>query len=232
MARCLLDLGCPKQKVRVHHLGVEVDRIPFRFRTWDRRDPLRVLIAASFREKKGIPYALEALGHLHAEVSLEITIVGDASPESGSESEKGKILATIEKYCLQTKVRMLGYQPHSSLLEEVLKHHLFISPSVTADDGDTEGGAPVTLIEAAATGMPIISTTHCDIPEVISHGVSGLLAEERDVEGLITYLKWLIHHTDHWKGMGKAGRKRVETEYNARMQGEELACIYREVNES
>jgi len=75
---------------------------------------------------------------------------------------------------------MLGFQPHAILFEEAYKNHIFLSPSVTALDGDTEGGAPVTIIEMAATGMPIISTKHCDIPEVIKDGVTGFLANERD----------------------------------------------------
>ncbi len=70
----------------------------------------------------------------------------------------------------------MGYQPHSTLFAEAYRHHIFLSPSVTASTGDTEGGAPVSLIEMAATGMLIVSTTHCDIPEVIKHGVTGLLA--------------------------------------------------------
>ena len=94
-------------------------------------------------------------------------------------------MAMIEKYNLRSKVRLLGYQPFSVMLEEAYGHHIFLSPSVTASDGDTEGGAPVGIIEMTASGMPVISTTHCDIPEVIQNGVTGLLAEERDVEGLI-----------------------------------------------
>ncbi len=52
------------------------------------------------------------------------------------------------------------------------RHHLFLSPSVTAPDGDSEGGAPVSIIEAAATGMPVVSTTHCDIPQAVDDGVT------------------------------------------------------------
>ena len=82
-------------------------------------------------------------------------------------------MAVIEKHKLQSKIRMLGFQPYSVLLEEAYTHHIFLSPSVTASDGDTEGGAPVTLIEMLATGMPIVSTTHCDIPEIICKGPEG-----------------------------------------------------------
>jgi len=229
MARCIAELGCPEEKIRVHHLGVDVDEIPFRPRVWRPGETLRVLIAASFREKKGIPYALEALGRLRKEVQLEVTIIGDAHSEQRSQDEKQKITNAIESLDLRSKVRMLGYQPYQVFLEEAYKHHVFLSPSVTATDGDTEGGAPVSIIEMLASGMPVVSTIHCDIPEIIHHGISGLLAAERDVQGLATHLKWLMEHPDRWSQMLDAGRKHVEAEYDARKQGERLARIYEEL---
>lgn len=236
MAQCVIDLGCPEQKVRVHHLGINVDEILFRPRMFRPRmfrpgGPLRVLIASSFREKKGIPYGIEALGRLQHDIPVEITLIGDASSEPRSQAEKQKILATIEKYKLRDKIRMLGYQPHTVLFEEAYNHHVFLSPSVTASDGDTEGGAPVTIIEMLATGMPVVSTKHCDIPGIIKHGITGLLAEERDVDGLVRHLKWLIDHPEQWHDMAESGRRHVEAEFNARVQGERLAAIYKELYE-
>ncbi|MDY7079451.1 MAG: glycosyltransferase [Chloroflexota bacterium] len=226
MAQSIVALGCPEHKVRVHHLGVNVDEIPFKPRVWRATEPLRVLIAASFREKKGIPYALEALGRFQREVPLEITLIGDAGQETRSQAEKQKIMATFTKHHLLSKTRLLGYQPYTVLLEEAYKHHVFLSPSVTASDGDTEGGAPVSLIDMMASGIPIVSTTHCDIPEVVQDGITGLLAEERDVDGLVDHLKWLVDHPDRWQSMLEAGRTYVEREYNARVQGERLGVIY------
>ena len=227
MAQCVVNLGCPPDKVKVHHLGVSIDGIEFKPRVWTPGTPLRVLIAATFGEKKGIPYALEALGQLQYHVPLEITIIGDARSIPRSQAEKQKILATIEKHNLHSKVRLLGYQPHSVLFEEAYQHHIFLSPSITASSGDTEGGAPVSIIEMAATGMPIVSTNHCDIPEVILDGVTGLLAEERDVAGLVAHLQYLVKYPEKWLDMVKAGRKHLEAEYDVRIQSARLAAIYK-----
>ncbi|NKQ38247.1 MAG: colanic acid biosynthesis glycosyltransferase WcaL [Methanosarcinales archaeon] len=226
MAKCLVQLGCPQHKVQVHHLGIRVDEIAFNPRVWNSSKPLRVFIAASFREKKGIPYALEALGHLQHKVPIEITIIGDANSEKRSQDEKQKIMTVIDEYNLQPKIRFLGYQPHTVLFEEAYKHHVFISPSVTSIKGDTEGGAPVTIIEMAATGIPIVSTTHCDIPNVIKDGITGLLAEERDTDGLLKHLLWLVNNPNKWQHMLQTGRKHMEMEFNARAQGEKLAATY------
>jgi len=229
MANCIVRLGCPKAKVRVQHLGVDVDNIAFEPRAW-RSGPLRVLIAGSFREKKGIPYALEALGLLRKEVpDLEITVIGDESKDPRSHPEKTKILETLKKYQMQDNTRMLGYQSHAVLFAEAYNHHVFMSPSVTASDGDTEGGAPVTILEMAASGMPIISTTHCDIPSIVIHGKTGLLAAERDVAGLLQHLRWLVTHPEHWEAMVMEGRLHVEAEYNVVKQSESLGSIYKSV---
>lgn len=226
MADCIKNLGCPAEKVHVHHLGVNVADISFRPRTWDDGQPLRVLIAATFREKKGIPFALAALGRLQKHVPMAITIIGDATPDALSRMEKERILATIDKYDMKPMTRLLGFQPHSVLLEEAYNHHIFLSPSVVAEDGDTEGGAPVSLIEMAASGMPIVSTRHCDIPSVVKHGQTGWLAEERDIDGLVEYITWFIDNRNSWREMLESGRAHVEVEYDARVQGVRLAGIY------
>ncbi|AFY81400.1 glycosyltransferase [Oscillatoria acuminata] len=227
MAQSIRNLGCPSDKIQVHPLGIEVEKIKYQPRLWNSKEPLRVLIAASFREKKGIPDALAALGQLQKDISLEITIIGEASREARSHLEKKKILTAIQQYNLQSKVRLLGYQPHSILLEEAYKHHIFLSPSLTANDGDTEGGAPVSIIEMAATGMLIVSTLHCDIPQIIESGVTGLLTKERDINGLIQHLQWLVQNPQKWAIMTQLARKKVEENFNAKVQGQKLADIYK-----
>ena len=113
------------------------------------------------------------------------------------------------------------------LLEEAYKNHLFLSPSVTSRDGDTEGGAPVTVIEMAASGMPVVSSFHCDIPEVIEDGRTGLLAEERNVDELECKLTWLIDNPEKWSEMGAEAREHIEMEFDSVIQSERLATHYR-----
>lgn len=226
MAQCIVELGCPPEKVQVQHLGVDLEQIVFRPRVWDGEGPLRVLIAAAFREKKGIPYAVEALGRLAQELPLEVTIIGDANRMARSQAEKQAILEAIAHHNLHDRVRLLGYQPYEVLLREADEHHIFLSPSVHAADGDTEGGAPVSIIEMSASGMMIVSSTHCDIPAVIRHGESGLLAPERDVDALVEHLRWFAQHPERWQKMAETGRRHIEAEFNARVQGERLGRIY------
>jgi colanic acid/amylovoran biosynthesis glycosyltransferase len=78
----------------------------------------------------------------------------------------------------------------------------------------------------AASGMAIVATRHCDIPRVVRDGVTGLLAEERDVDGLVAHLRRLVGRPDDWRPMLDAGRRHIEAEFDARRQGERLAELY------
>lgn len=225
MAQCIVELGCPQEKVAVHHLGIDLDKIPFEPRAWRAGETLRVLLSGSFREKKGFPYALDALGRIQDAVELEITIIGDEHDER-TRREKEKILEAVARNNLGDKTRLMGYQPYDVVLAEAARHHVFLSPSVAGSDGDTEGGAPVSIIEMCASGMMVVSTTHCDIPGVIIDGESGLLAEERDVDGIVERLRWVDANPGEWRRMQEAGRRHVEAEFDSRVQGERLAAIY------
>ncbi len=227
MAKKVIELGCPADRVKVHHLGVDVASFRFEPRTWQPGEPLRVLMAGSFTEKKGLPDGLRALGRVRDEIDLKITVVGDANAEPRNQAEKRAILSVVAEYGLEDHVEFRGYQPHSVLMDAAFDHHIFLSPSVHAADGDTEGGAPVTIIEMAATGMPVVSTAHCDIGSVVRDGETGLLANEHDVDGLADHLRTLVAHPERWEEMGTAARRHVEAEYDMRRQGEALARIYR-----
>jgi colanic acid/amylovoran biosynthesis glycosyltransferase len=233
MGQCIAALGCDPAKIRVHHLGVENDKIAFKPRRWNPRSggPLRILIAASFREKKGIPLALTALARLRRRVpELFVTVVGDSSADPRSVPEKQRILAAIQDGGLTDRVRLLGYRPHDVLMAEAYQHHIFLSPSLTAADGDTEGGAPVSLLDMAASGMPIVSSTHCDIPHLIQHGVTGWLAREADLEALVAQLEAVVADPQCWEEVVHAGRQRTEQEFDAAVQACRLADLYRSLS--
>jgi len=226
MVRQVTALGCPPERAVVHHLGVTLEHIPFQPRSWRPGTPLRVLIAGTFREKKGIPYALEALARIDHKVELEVTLIGDAAGKAGDADEKARIVKLLERTGLSCKTRWLGFQPYAALLEEGRSHHVFLSPSVQAADGDNEGGSPVVITEMAASGMLIVSSRHCDIPEVIVDGVGGLLADERDVDGLAAQLGRLIENPHEWLPMQLAARAHIEREYSVQIQAQRLAAIY------
>lgn len=236
MARKLSDLGCPDAKIHVQHLGVDLAGIPYRPRVLGSPsggpplggspvggpsdDTCRVLISASFREKKGIPHALSAYARVLARHPgrLSLTVIGDGPLRE-------QIHAHARSLGLHGHVRWLGYQAHAVFLEEALSAHVFLHPSLTAKDGDTEGGAPVSILEAQATGLPVLSTRHADIPEATTPD-SAVLVPEGDVDALALALEALALHPERWSAMSEAGRRHVAREYDATQQGRRLAAQY------
>ncbi len=184
-----------------------------------------MLIAGRFTEKKGIPYAMRALGEVsRAGISLKVTVIGNAEGAEG-EIEKQRILAAVREAGLSDHVAFLGSRTYEEFLEEGYRHHIFISPSVTAADGDTEGGAPVSILEMAAAGLPVLSTRHCDIPDVLGASNRALLSPERDSEALAEACLALLAMRD-WSQIAAENRALVERDFDCRHQGERLAQIY------
>jgi colanic acid/amylovoran biosynthesis glycosyltransferase len=227
MKKTLVELGCEESKVCVQRLGVDLEKIPFIPRRLERDRSIRILIASTFRDKKGITYGLEAFAKLiKTHDNVELTLIGDAGRSQREVEYKKEIMWVIKNNNLNNKINYLGFLPYPEFIEESKKHDVFLAPSIKGSDGETEGGAPVTLVEMSAYGMPVVSTLHCDIPEVILDGRSGFLVPEKDVDSLTERLAFLITHPEKWEDIGRAGRKHIEQEYDAKKQAMKLEEIY------
>jgi colanic acid/amylovoran biosynthesis glycosyltransferase len=220
MKRSLMEIGCPEEKIVIQHIGVDTEKINFKERTFPSDGKIVILCCGRFVEKKGLIYALEALKLLTSKnPQIEFRIIGDGIL-------RNSIVSFIKENHLSPYVHLLGFQPHRIFVEELKKAHIYIQSSVTAQNGDSEGGAPTTLLEAQASGVPVLSTYHADIPEVVVDGKSGFLVAERDVGALAERLEYLIDHPEEWPDMGREGRRHVETNYNICKEAENLENIY------
>lgn len=220
MKKCLIELGCEEKKIIVQHLGVDLTKLPFYDKENRERKKIKIMIAASFVEKKGIPYAIRAFAEAKKAYSaIELTIIGD-----GKMRDELKVL--VEDLKISDDVRFLGYVEPERLYQEMLNSDIFLSPSITAIDGNTEGGAPVALIEAQAMGLPVVSSFHADIPEVVIDGVTGFLSPEKDVENIAKKLEMLVSDPELRSKFGNAGRKHVEDNFNLFDQVLMLENIY------
>jgi colanic acid/amylovoran biosynthesis glycosyltransferase len=214
--------GASPDTIRVHHLGVDTAQIPFAER--QATDEVRILLCGHFREKKGFPDGIRALGRAFQGVSgvdLRVVIVGDGP-------ERDLIRTAIDEAGLGDRVEMLGILPYSEVLQQLEMSTIILVPSRTAQDGDAEGGAPVILLDAQASGVPVVATTHADIPEYVIDEGSGLLAPEGDADALTDVLRQMLTSPERWAEMGRRGRAHVEAEYDARRQVRRLEKIYDE----
>jgi colanic acid/amylovoran biosynthesis glycosyltransferase len=106
-----------------------------------------------------------------------------------------------------------GRQGQEAVREGLAQADVLVAASVTAADGDEEG-IPNVLKEAMASGMPVVGTRHAGIPELVEDGISGWLVPERDVAALAAALARLAAEPERWASMGRAGRAKVEREYD------------------
>ena len=221
--RRLIELGCPKKKVRRLPMGLDPQRIHFRERTLARGEPVRILVVARLILIKGVAYAIEAVSKLrshHPHVRLDI--VGDGPSRVELEQQARKL-------GLENVVHFHGALSGNEL--ETLRDaaHIFLHLSVTVD-GDQEGQG-VVLQEAQAAGLPVIATRHGAFPEGVIHGKSALLVPERDASAAAEALDFLIQNADTWPEMGHQGRMFVEANYDIRRLNDELVKLYRETIE-
>ncbi len=233
MKKKLINLGCPPKKVIVHHIGIEPERYKYNPRKISDDGIIRLLIVGTFIEKKGIPYAVKAFSEVKKRINrpIHLTIVGDSNREGTLTDEKKKILVAINENNISEAITMTGYISHSELMRIAESHHIHLAPSVHASSGDAEGGFPVIITEMLATGMPILATDHCDIPEIVIDGKSGFLVPERDVDALAERLEYLVKHPEIWPEMGRYGRKFVEENYDINKLNDQLVNIYQKVAE-
>jgi len=226
MKRRLVELGCPPEKIIIHHVGIKLTNYKFRNRKPDKE--IRLMACGRFVEKRGFPYAIEALGRLKAKSrdKVHLTIIGDSDAKGTLTSEKRKILDSIKKYGLIDAVTLTGYISHDDLIKIAYSHHIFLAPSVHASNGDAEGGFPVILTEMLATGMPVVAFDHCDISQVVQNGKSGFLVPEKDVTALAEKINYLIEHPEIWPNFARWGRKVVEEKYNIDKLNRKLVAIY------
>ena len=222
MAERIERLGCPGTRIRVLRLGTDLANFNFAAPS-QRSNKKSVLMYASFREKKGHLYGVRAFARAFGDDGeATLDLVGDGPLREATEAE-------VDRLGIGERVRFHGTLPHEAAIRILEACSVLLYPSLTAEDGDTEGGAPVALLEAMACGTPIVSSRHADIPFVAPEGACSLLADERDVGALSEALVAVV--TDEALGdrLATSGRERVESHHNLEKQARALEGVYDEV---
>lgn len=218
-ANRLAELGCPTDRIAVHHMGIDASRFKFtvpRLPTVDQ--PVRVVSVARLVEKKGLAYAVRAVAALRRDgIDIALDIVGDGPL-------RGSLESLIAELGMSNAVRIIGARSRDEVARAMEAAHLFAAPSVTARDGDMEG-IPVALMEAMASGVPVVATRHSGIPELVEDKVSGLLVSERDTDALAAAFRWLVEHPERWMAMASAAHDAVEQNFNGERLNDELVTL-------
>ena len=209
----LLRENTPIRNIAVHHLGVDLDRIP------QRRDRkagrFSVLFVGRMVEKKGFRILIAAASLLKARGRhFDVQAIGDGPEEAA-------LRIAVTDAGLTGLVTFHGSEPHDFVLALMTVSDCLALPSVTAADGDQEG-IPVTLMEAMAAGLPVVSTWHSGIPELVSDNETGLLVPERDAAALANAIERLMTEPALGERLAANARQFVETDFNASIQNQAL----------
>jgi len=174
MRRKVIAAGAPPERTVIQPIVIDLSRYP----RWTPGPEPRVLFAGRFIEKKGLLDAIAAFDRAYAtQPAARLTIVGD-----GPDGIDAQALA--RRLSSARAIEFVGSQPHAELMRMLAATTVLIHPSVTAVDGDSEGGAPTILLEAQAIGTPIVTTRHADIPHVAPEGPGVRLCDEHDISAL------------------------------------------------
>ncbi|RUR81862.1 glycosyltransferase [Chlorogloeopsis fritschii PCC 9212] len=214
-----IALGCDPNKIVVHGSGIDCSCFRFAPRYPHPDGKVRIATTGRLVEKKGIEYSIRAVAKLaKTNPNIEYNIIGDGPL-------KQELQELIQELDVSHIVNLLGQKNQQELIEILDNSHIFTAPCVTAKDGNQD--APVNVLkEAMAMGLPVVSTLHGGVPELVEDGVSGFLVPERDVDALAEKLGYLIEHSEIWPQMGKSGRAYVEKHYDIEKLNDELVEIY------
>jgi colanic acid/amylovoran biosynthesis glycosyltransferase len=224
MRERLVAIGCPREKVSICRIGVPVENLPFSAKPPGK--PLRIVMIARFVEKKGFEDGLAAcIAARKLGVDLAVEIIGDGNDAVGAriKAQLQLIAASPE---LNGRVTFHGFLKPAEARAIICASDVFLCPSKMSSDGDAEGGSPVALTEAMALGLLCIGTRHCDIPEVIRHGETGLLAEPGDIAGLAALIAKADANPDEMLALRTQGREHVVANFSGAQQLRELRAAY------
>jgi colanic acid/amylovoran biosynthesis glycosyltransferase len=150
--------------------------------------------------------------------ALKYTIVGGGPL-------RAELEAQARSLGIGDNVRWLGSARHDHAIELLKEADVFLLPSVTGADGDQEG-TPIVLMEALAHAVPVVSTRHSGIPEIVQDGESGFLVPERDAGALAQKLRLLLERPSLRHRMGAAGRTTMRREFDIGKLNDRLLEVY------
>ncbi|MEW6334501.1 MAG: glycosyltransferase [Thermodesulfobacteriota bacterium] len=214
----LIRLGADPDKVREHPVGIDLDRFDSGLASANdtsKQDAVHILTVARLVKEKGLDDGIRAVaGLLHDKPALRIRyrIVGDGP-------EKPRLLRLAEELKVGDAVTFSGWQKQGDVLAAMRQAHLFFLPS-------REEVLPVALMEALASGLPVVATAVGSVSEIVQDGISGYLVPSGDVVAMMLKLQELSEYRERRREMGAKGRAAVAERFDIRKLNKRLVEIY------
>ena len=219
MKAVLVGLGCPADKIRIHRYGVDLRQFRPETRQPSADGIVRLLSVGRLVEKKGFEFSLRALAELPDLTHVRQQIIGEGPLQE-------RLASLVRELGLEPYVEFLGAKNKDGVIAAMRQADALVLTSVTAADGDQEG-LPVTLIEAQAMGLPVISTIHAGIPELVRDGETGFLVREKDIPGTAAAIQRLIDDADLRRRFSAAAPETALASFDIQTLNDQLAACIR-----
>lgn len=216
----LIRLGCPAEKIVLHRTGVPLATWAFQERTAPADGGWHLVQSCRFIDKKGLDLSLKAFATVVARhPKARLTLIGDG-PLKPALEQQARDLGVAEK------VEFTGFLPQAEVMKFVNAAHIYLHPSRTSVDGNREG-VPNAMLEAMASGSPVVATYHGGIPEAISDGESGLLVPENDSDALADAVLRLTDDSVLRDRVSHGAREAVARGFSREVQDRRLIAFYK-----
>jgi colanic acid/amylovoran biosynthesis glycosyltransferase len=221
LADQLIAWGCPPEKIRVLYGGVDLDQFHYRAPNIESSSQ-NILSMGRLVEKKGHHILMQAFQKIKGKFpNATLTIIG------GGEMEE-QLRSLAVQLELGDSFRLLNHLHKSQVREQMANADLFVAASLVASNGDVEG-IPNVLKEAMATGIPVVSTYHAGIPELITNDKEGVLIQENNVDALAGALEWMLENKALWPYYSANARAKIEQAFDLNQQLLQQASYYDEL---
>ncbi|WP_417241150.1 MULTISPECIES: glycosyltransferase [Pseudomonadota] len=209
----LAEMGCPRNKLHVSACGISPEDF-----AETRRVQGMALAIGRFVDKKAPLTTIRAWVEATQDLpDAHLHMIGDGPLLEAAH-------ALIAELNAGGRITLHGAQPHEKVRGLLRRSSLFLQHSVTARDGDTEG-LPVAILEAMASAIPVISTRHSGIPDVVREGEMGLLVDEHDIDAMVQAIRTLLKQPERAQVMGMTGAPYVRAEFSHEATAERLRRI-------
>jgi colanic acid/amylovoran biosynthesis glycosyltransferase len=209
----LVEQGFPPERVLLVYTGIDTGK----FRPDSTEDRPIILVVGRCVEFKGQEFVIKAASEVQRQLpEAELVLIGD-----------GPLRGDLERLAKQSlrRYQFLGVRTSQEIRDWMNRASLLCMPSVTTGSGAAEGFGMV-VAEAQAMGKPVVAFRSGGIPEIISHGTTGFLAEERDWKALAEYLLMLLQNAELKQRFGRAGREAMLRQFDLEQCTRKLETVY------
>ena len=216
----LESLGCPAENLHLSRTGIPMEDWPFcEARIFPEDGAWRIVQAGRLIEKKAYDVSLRAFARFRKDFpQATFELVGDGPFRENLE-------ALADELGITEAVSFRGFLDQDELRSTYENAHLFLHPSRTGADGNREG-VPNAMLEAMATGLPVVATDHGGIPEAVDDGASGFLVAEDDENAVLQRMQEIAGNAMLWTELGKTATQHVRERFERGAQIAALEAVY------